>query len=155
MFFFLDIILFCILFFLVGIIWLFKFIICVVFGFSGEGIWFNFLFIVEFLVERVDELKLFWIVGKFMIFEFMLDGEFCIVMIEEELKFVWDLVFNGILFFVGICDKDLILLDDFVFGSFIFNVVVVFCCMELEFVVKFWWNFGKFIIILMLLLKGL
>lgn len=144
MFFFLDIILFCILFFLVGIIWLFKFIICVVFGFSGEGIWFNFLFIVKFLVERVDELKLFWIVGKFMIFEFMLDGEFCIVMIEEELKFVWDLVFNGILFFVGICDEDLILLEDFVFGSFIFNVVVVFCCMELEFVVKFWWNGGRF-----------
>lgn len=144
MFFFLDIILFCILFFLVGIIWLFKFIICVVFGFSGEGIWFNFLFIVEFLVERVDELKLFWIVGKFMIFEFMLDGEFCIVMIEEELKFVWDLVFNGILFFVGICDEDLILLEDFVFGSFIFNVLVVFCCMELEFVVKLWWNGGLF-----------
>lgn len=147
MFFFLDIILFCILFFLVGIIWLFKFIICVVFGFSGEGIWFNFLFIVEFLVERVDELKLFWIVGKFMIFEFMLDGEFCIVMIEEELKFVWDLVFNGILFFVGICDEDLILLDDFVFGSFIFNVLVVFCCMELEFVVKLWWNGGVFILV--------
>lgn len=144
MFFFLDIILFCILFFLVGIIWLFKFIICVVFGFSGEGIWFNFLFIVKFLVERVDELKLFWIVGKFMIFEFMLDGEFCIVMIEEELKFVWDLVFNGILFFVGICDEDLILLEDFVFGSFIFNVLVVFCCMELEFVVKLWWNGGVF-----------
>lgn len=147
MFFFLDIILFCILFFLVGIIWLFKFIICVVFGFSGEGIWFNFLFIVEFLVERVDELKLFWIVGKFMIFEFMLDGEFCIVMIEEELKFVWDLVFNGILFFVGICDEDLILLEDFVFGSFIFNVLVVFCCMELEFVVKLWWNGGVFILV--------
>lgn len=147
MFFFLDIILFCILFFLVGIIWLFKFIICVVFGFSGEGIWFNFLFIVDFLVERVDELKLFWIVGKFMIFEFMLDGEFCIVMIEEELKFVWDLVFNGILFFVGICDEDLILLDDFVFGSFIFNVLVVFCCMELEFVVKLWWNGGVFILV--------
>lgn len=147
MFFFLDIILFCILFFLVGIIWLFKFIICVVFGFSGEGIWFNFLFIVEFLVERVDELKLFWIVGKFMIFEFMLDCEFCIVMIEEELKFVWDLVFNGILFFVGICDEDLILLDDFVFGSFIFNVLVVFCCMELEFVVKLWWNGGVFILV--------
>lgn len=147
MFFFLDIILFCILFFLVGIIWLFKFIICVVFGFSGEGIWFNFLFIVEFLVERVDELKLFWIVGKFMIFEFMLDCEFCIVMIEEELKFVWDLVFNGILFFVGICDEDLILLEDFVFGSFIFNVLVVFCCMELEFVVKLWWNGGVFILV--------
>lgn len=131
----------------VGIIWIFKFIICVVFGFSGEGIWFNFLFIVEFLVERVDELKLFWIVGKFMIFEFMLDCEFCIVMIEEELKFVWDLVFNGILFFVGICDEDLILLEDFVFGSFIFNVLVVFCCMELEFVVKLWWNGGVFILV--------